>query len=97
MATNKAASGAFDAEILQSLDAKAEYTEYYENASWLRQNWIQIQEKYPGQIIIIVDRDLDKISAFDEASEARKFIRELEVPNQAYVRYIPADNEALLL
>ena len=92
-----AAPGACDVEILQGQNAKDEYSQYVENGRWLRQNWGRIQEKYAGLIVVIVDPQEGKVNAYEDAQDARAFIRSLATPNQAYVRYVPAANEALLL
>ena len=82
-------------KILKRTDSRKEYSNYFNNGEWLRRNWKVIAREHAGKIIIIIDNDIACSTA--NADEARACLRERGSPVQAYIRYVPAENEALLL
>jgi hypothetical protein len=82
-------------KILKQRDAIEEYSNYEKNREWLMRNWKRIARQYAGKVIVIHGEGI--ACSTEDAEEARTCLQSLGSPVQAYVRYIPAANEALLL
>lgn len=82
-------------KILKQSVSRKEYDNYFKNGQWLRSNWKAIARNHAGKIIIVIDSDI--ACSTGDTEEARACLREYGSPVQAYVRYVPAENEALLL
>jgi hypothetical protein len=83
------------AKILRQKEAIEVYSGYGKNREWLRRNWKRISRDHAGKVVIIIDEDI--ACSTEDADEARRCLRSHGAPVQAYVRYVPAENEALLL
>ena len=68
---------------------------YRTNAEWLEHNLESIKEQHRGQVVVVLDRQI--VFSDQDTSKVREKIRSLPNRNQAYIRYIPAEKELLLL
>lgn len=82
-------------KILKQKDALEVYINYEKNREWLSRNWKRIAREHAGKVVIIHAEDV--ACSTKDAEAARTCLHSLDSPVQAYVRYIPAANEALLL
>ncbi len=82
-------------EALSKKETWDSYQKYWANHNWLDQNFEQIREKYEGRVVVVVNQNIAFSS--DNMEEIRKEVRGFDTPNEAYIRYIPAENELLLL
>lgn len=87
-----------DAVVQEALSKKKTWDDtrkYWDNYQWFEQNLEQIKMAHKGKVVIVLDGKI--IFDSENMEEVRKILRTLSAPNQSYIRYVPAENELLLL
>nr|CBH36798.1 hypothetical protein BSM_02750 [uncultured archaeon] len=84
-------------EVFNKKEIWRNYSEYLRNIDWVKENFETIKDEHRGEVVVILDKKV-KFSD-DNIEKVREDIRSLnpEQLNQSYIRYIPKEEELLLL
>ncbi len=87
-----------DAVIQEAFSKKETWNNarnYWTNHLWFQKNQRKLKKSHSGQLVIVLNEEV--FFSSEDAEKVRKKLRHTPNRYEAYIQYIPAANELLLL